>query len=617
MKKTKKDRKRFFQFSWPFIVLFVLWLIIMLEREGIELNIDTKQEQTNYDSRLYTVPDEAFSSPVNDEVECLIIEDSRDEQSNAMIEQMKLVLHDMKIGFVETDLAVEQLPNLSKYKKIVITTGNLSVMEDSIITLCDWVKAGGQLMNTGTFQNDVYFQVLGVKAGILNTGKLRYSTVSGFKILNEFMMNGQDREFWYDQPTETSLNVSLMPECRIYLEDIVSGVPLLWEHNYGQGKFVMMNQVILGKVSRGFLCAAYSLLGDVCAYPVINGSVFYLDDFPSPVPLGDSQYIEEEFGVNISSFYANIWWADMIELEEKYGIIHTGVIIEDYSDVVKAPFPAYPSTERFEFFGNMLLNNGGELGFHGYNHMPLCLESYDYKGLYDEYNKWPDIEAMEAAMIELQRFAKLLFPKERFGVYVPPSNILSEEGRQALKNSWSDIRVIASNYYEDSVGYAQEFEVAEDGIVEAPRITSGTIMDEFQLVAAFSELNLHYVQSHFLHPDDVLDEHRGAAQGWTKMYEEFTKYVDYIYSAAPNLRNLSGSGMGEAIREFDKLSVRRMIEGKELVLELGGFYKDAYLMLRMNEGKPGVVTGGSMEHVTGNLYLVHATSPEVRIDIAE
>lgn len=615
MKKMKK--KRLFKLAWPFIILFILWLVIVHERSGIELSATKENVDEIYTTRLYEVSDEEFSVAVSDEAECLMITDSRNAQSNAMIEQMRVVLQDMRIEYEEIDLAKAPLPNLNQYRKVVVTTGNLEVLEEDILTLCDWVKAGGQFMNTGTFQNDVFFQVFAAKTGVLNTGKLQYVPVSGMKVLNGFMINGNDKEFWYEQVADTALNVSLMQECKVYLEDVASGVPLLWDYHYGNGKFVIINQVLLDKVSRGMLCAAYSLLGDVSVYPVINGSVFYLDDFPSPVPLGNGKYVEEEFGVNISSFYSNIWWADMIELEEKYGIIHTGLIIEDYSAIVNEPFPANTSVERFEFFGNMLLNNGGELGFHGYNHMPLCTESYDYKGLYDEYNQWPDIETMEMATKELLRFSGTLFPDVRFGVYVPPSNIMSEEGRQALKNSWPDFKVIASLYYEDAVGYEQEFEVAEDGIVEAPRITSGAIIEKYQQLAAFSELNFHYVQSHFMHPDDVLDEHRGAAYGWTKMYEELTGYIDYIYSAAPGIRNFSGSGFGEAIREFDKLSVRRSMEDKELVLELGGFYKDAYLMVRMNEYNPGMVSGGTLELLTGNLYLLHATDREVRIEMTQ
>ena len=50
----------------------------------------------------------------------------------------------------------------------------------------------------------------------------------------------------------------------------------------------------------------------------------------------------------------------------------------------------------------------------------------------------------------------------------------------------------------------QEFEVAKDGIVEQPRIISGAIIDDYMKMAALSELNMHFVNSHFIHPDDLL-----------------------------------------------------------------------------------------------------------------
>ena len=41
---------------------------------------------------------------------------------------------------------------------------------------------------------------------------------------------------------------------------------------------------------------------DVGVYPVINGSVFYLDDFPSPVPSGDGTYVKRDYGTSIAGF---------------------------------------------------------------------------------------------------------------------------------------------------------------------------------------------------------------------------------------------------------------------------------------------------------------------------
>ena len=58
------------------------------------------------------------------------------------------------------------------------------------------------------------------------------------------------------------------------------GVPLVWEHSSGSGRVVVDNIGIYDKVLRGVYAASYSLLCDATAYPVINGAVFYLDDFP-------------------------------------------------------------------------------------------------------------------------------------------------------------------------------------------------------------------------------------------------------------------------------------------------------------------------------------------------
>ena len=55
-----------------------------------------------------------------------------------------------------------------------------------------------------------------------------------------------------------------------------------------------------------------------------------------------------------------------------------------------------------------------------------------------------------------------LFPENEIAVYVPPSNILSEEGRRLLHDEFPQIKVIASLYLEGQIEYAQEFEVAED-----------------------------------------------------------------------------------------------------------------------------------------------------------
>ena len=346
---------------------------------------------------------------------------------------------------------------------------------------------------------------------------------------------------------------------------------------------------------------------------MINGSAFYLDDFPSPVPSGDGTYVKRDYGTSIQEFYSNIWWPDMLNLASQYGLKYTGVMIENYEDKTDGEITKQTDNERFQYFGNMVLHQGGELGYHGYNHQPLCLGDTDYGDVLP-YKTWKNEKAMESAMSELMRFGKKMFPGTQMSVYVPPSNVLSEQGRKMLAQKFPQIKTIASNYFAGECAYTQEFEVADDGIVEQPRIISGAILDDYMQMAAVSELNMHFVNSHFMHPDDLLDEDRGAKLGWEKLKNRLEEYMDWLYDSAPELRNLTGSELSGAIERYGALTYEKNVTDKSVELKLNHFYDEAYLMLRFNDGIPGKVTGGELEHVTGNLYLLHAVNDEVTIE---
>lgn len=202
------------------------------------------------------------------------------------------------------------------------------------------------------------------------------------------------------------------------------------------------------------------------------------------------------------------------------------MVIEEYSDQVKGPFASNGGTSRFQYFGNTLQQQGGEIGLHGYNHMPLVLDNFEYGDEFDSYKPWESSEDMKLGFEELISFCSSLYPNEQFRVYVPPSNILSEEGRSMLSGQFENIKAIVSVYLGSGVAYEQEFEVAEDGMVETPRIISGYLLGDYEEIAAMSELNFHFVSTHFQHPDDVMDEDRGAGQGWEKLFSRLSEYTD-------------------------------------------------------------------------------------------
>lgn len=601
---------RNFQFKGILVILgcfLMMAVILFAERAGI--HYQEKKRQISYIDRDRIVTEKEVVSSLKKS--CLVLMDSSQEESIQAWTQFRQIFMDMRVGTEVVDLQKQTLPELEPYETVTVLLRSLEPLKENVLDICSWVKEGGSVLFALTLQKETYVSMIEQKLGIISSG-YQNAEVSSIYFEKDFLIGG-GRSYMITDPFDSAWEVQLDETARVYARiGDENGMPLIWERNYGKGKFVIDNFGLTEKAVRGFYAASYSLLTDAGVYPVINGSVFYLDDFPSPVPSGDGTYVRRDYNTSIAEFYSNVWWPDMMTLAAKHSVKYTGVIIENYEDDTDGEITEQTDVQRFQYFGNMILHQGGELGYHGYNHQPLSLSNVDY-GTVLPYKTWTSLDAMEKAVDELIRFGKKMFPATELSVYVPPSNVLSEEGRKLLGEKFPEIRSIASNYFSGEFAYVQEFETAEDGIVEQPRIISGAVIDDYMQMAALSELNMHFVNSHFMHPDDLLDEDRGAALGWEKLKKRLDEYMTWLNESAEELRNLTGSELAGAVQRYGALTVDKEITEKEIKLHLGHLYDEAYLMVRINEGKPGEVTGGELVNITGNLYLLRAEESEVVI----
>ena len=601
---------RGFQFKGILVILgcfLMMAVILFAERAGI--HYQEKKRQISYIDRDRIVTEKEVASSLKKS--CLVLMDSSQEESIQAWTQFQQIFMDMRVGTEVVDLQEQTLPELEPYETVTVLLRSLEPLKENVLDICSWVKEGGNVLFALTLQKETYVSMIEQKLGIISSG-YQNAEVSSIYFEKDFLIGG-GRSYVITDPFDSAWEVQLDETARVYARiGDENGMPLIWERNYGKGTFVIDNFGLTEKAVRGFYAASYSLLTDAGVYPVINGSVFYLDDFPSPVPGGDGTYVRRDYNTSIAEFYSNVWWPDMMTLAAKHGVKYTGVIIENYEDDTDEEITEQTDVQRFQYFGNMILHQGGELGYHGYNHQPLSLSNVDY-GTVLPYKTWTSLDAMEKAVDELIRFGKKMFPATELSVYVPPSNVLSEEGRKLLREKFPEIRSIASNYFSGEFAYVQEFETAEDGIVEQPRIISGAVIDDYMQMAALSELNMHFVNSHFMHPDDLLDEDRGAALGWEKLKKRLDEYMTWLNESAEELRNLTGSELAGAVQRYGALTVDKEITEKEIRLHLGHLYDEAYLMVRINEGKPGEVTGGELVNITGNLYLLRAEESDVVI----
>ena len=603
------------RFRWQGLVkvwamFMAIALVLLVESLGVHYGA-TRFDITYLD-RDKAIP--AADAIAGEKATNLLVIDSSQEGVSDAESMLDRVLLDMKVPTVTVDLAQgDEIPTLKQYQTMVIAMPNLDPLGEHVLQIMQWVKKGGGVMFAMTPEKTGYLDVIGPQIGI-ESSVYKYVVTEGITPSEDFMLGG-GQTYMFSDPFKSSLSVALNDRAQVEAVSSNGRTPLVWRSSVESGTAVMCNIGIYVKMVRGFYASAFSLLSSAMAYPVINSAAFYLDDFPSPVPSGNGKYIKRDYNMSISEFYAQVWWPDLVRLAERYGIRFTGVMIENYGDDTKDDPVRQTDNTQFEYYGGLLLRQNGEIGYHGYNHQPLVLPNMDYGNEYT-YVQWPNRKAIVDSLNELIAFQKTVLPAATSSVYVPPSNILSSEGRQIIGEDMPQIRAIASMAFppDSSLEYVQEFGVAADGVVEAPRIVSGSMVNNsYMRLAAVSELNMHYVSTHFMHPDDLLDEDRGAKEGWETYRKGLEDYLDWLEQSAPSIRMQTGTECAAAVQRFSGLTVSMATSDDSWDLHLGNLIDQGWLMFRANNGTPGRVRGGSLTKLTGNLYLLKATSATVHI----
>lgn len=598
----------------PFTIFILLALMLLVQRTGVSYKTTVSYgglkllPQANVDATNFFT---------NEPIATVVLYDAQDIRELAAGEDYKnliATLDSMRVRYEALDINSTPQIDFTKYKSVIVAFSNLDRGAVQVIELMNWVEAGGKVLFESRPAPSNTFSIIYKKVGMISKEEPLVEVV-GVEYRTDLIPGGLGSSIEVEDLIQKSFRVQLAEGAQVHLVSADSNkLPLLWKYNLGQGRVVFINTDLFGrKEARGILGAAYSLLQDVIVYPVINSSIFFIDDFPAPVPLGNADVITRDYGMSVADFYINVWWPDVLSISKKYNLKYSDVMIEIYDDSVEAPFQRQLDNEKHRYFGRLLLANGGELGMHGYNHVPLCLAEAGLNQK-EDYPSWPSTEAMQLSVYELNRFGKALFPDNAFTTYVPPSNILCLESRIWLPTLLPELKVIASVYIQDfdKTAYVQEFEEAPDGIIELPRIISGYDPDDVQRFAAINELGLHYVNSHFAHPDDILDPLRGGANGWAYLRDQFEAYVKALRDSAPGLRNMTSQEAAIAVQRYARLAVKTEEVNGEYQIDLGNFYDEAWLMLR-TEKKPSSIEGGKITQVTSSLYLIEALSPRIVI----
>ncbi len=444
------------------------------------------------------------------------------DETNSMVkENIEVQLNNLRVKYDSVNVKTQEV-DFSGYQKVLISFSNWDLVDFG--KLLSFVSDGTNLVifsapDTRSHNFLIYYR----KVGIYEYGD--FVQYDSYQMNEDILIGRKGKEYLWEEPFDGGLLVRLSEECKIYMT-ANKNLPVIWEIPFGKGKIIVYNGLNSeSKLFRGILTGIIARAGECFVYPVINAKVFQIDDFPSPF-IADSDKLKSLYGLDYSRFVNEIWWPDIVSTIRKYNIKYTGFIIGTYNDNVEPPFGFEDVIEtNLLIYGRELVKYGGELGLHGYNHQPLELENsgHDFG-----YNPWKQMDNMIDALEHVKALIRKVYPFYNVCSYVPPSNILSEEGIQALKTVFPNLKAICARYQGEDYEYLQEFSVRSDGIVNFPRITSGyryNSIDDFVMASGITSLG---VISHYIHPDDIIDEERSRGLDWGGLLKELDKMLKDI-----------------------------------------------------------------------------------------
>lgn len=554
------------------------------------------------------------NSEIMDSDKYLILYDEDDEVS--ILDKNNMIITMNYIKKIYDVVEIKDFEGITQNTSAIIVTFEDLSKFHGIEEIMDYTKEGGGLLLTqrmhGEENYDKYKDIIGIK----NVNKEKAQ--EGIELIDNLLIGAKGFKTSSAIIMNSSFEVTLKEDAKIYAKTY-EGIPLIWEVAYGDGNIVVNNGSMLGEEwNRGIVVGELSLLESNFIYPINNTKAVFLDDFPAPIPNKGIDSVFQGVEVSIDQFYRMIWWPNMLKLAQQDEIKYSGVVIENYSDKVNAPFGNLDQTseESLFFFGKEIINQGGEIGIHGYNHQSL---TYNQEDVIDEdYKAWESEKDIKESLMEVKNFVGNVFPKYELRSYVPPSNILSKEVRKQFPSIMPEIKVISSLYkgQENGSVYTQEFEVASDGIIEFPRISSGYIADDDSMWNIYNGISLHGIISHFIHPDDLFDTNRSGGLNWEEMYESLASLFDELYEKYEWIRPMTVSDAAEEVMKHEISDVYISESNNRLNGYINNFRKDMYFILRTNK-IPQNTEQCTVKEIDQDTYLVYTQSPEFSIELLE
>lgn len=549
----------------------------------------------------------------------IYIHQNEDDLSTSVLNNLKYALDYAKLPY--TSIEADEIAAIEPSPQHVLVVSGENTKLWPYETIRSFVENGGRLYVAGRFIDQSWADLIGVTDfGDFKDG------VNGLIFEKEIFPG------YVDLPNESELFIHSIADVELKEEtDVLISAkdePILWQSSYGQGEVMFWNTTSLAdKSSRGLMVQSLSMLFPAFVMPQAGIKVVHLDDFPAPVPSYSNPVITEEYDLSIKEFFSEVWWKDMKQIGEEYDVTYTGFLIGSYKDTneetteqliekIRAPMLEY---------GRGLLQTNGEVGLHGFNHQPLVMgdEVMDPEL---GYTKWESKDTMRSAVDRVVEAFDYYMPNEQIRSYVPPSNIIGQSGLTVLNEKFEDGLIVAGLYSGDASegSYIQEFgpDPVYPNLYDFPRVSSGyneTPDDLFVVIDAVANFG---IVSHFIHPDDVLDEYRSKGKGWGIMKESLEGLFQTLYAKYPHLEGLSQYDAYRKYELYQEAQIDVAYTNDAIDINAQKLPVPSTLLVRVEPGKrldTGSFAFGAVRPFdeSGTLYQVELKETSVRLPILE
>lgn len=625
-------RKILFDLVIPVVALTMIAIFFFLQHRGYQSHgadytDDTFIDQDSWEAIQDKMPAKRIWQSGR---KAMLLYNSNDEDSVQTYEQICFVLE--SIGADVTCRRISIAVEKSMVQNVMISSllpddcTDLIICFPSLISsginvpdLSSWVASGGHLIIACGLEAEEIVDPLFPEQdwcsllGISERKSEDNVPVDSMIMLSSLLSGACGMEFSDDVVFCEAADVELLQSCTVHIataDDFKR--PLLWDHDYEAGHVLICNADLMdNKTNRGMIVSCFAQMDTALVYPVINASVYCIDDFPSVAPAGFDKNVLDQFGYTVEDFYANIWWPSMQKIATQYGIRYSTFLIQCYEANVQGPFSNTNNQPSATYYTKLLLEMGGELGLHGYNHQPLVLEGYVFDEKNGGYTCWNTVENMLDSIKAALAYANTLSKDVNIQAYVAPSNVLGPEAMSAMIRQFEDIRIYAGVYIGTADQLVQEFSVLKNNVVLVPRLTADMQMESSEWWLQVNEMNYHYYESNFIHPDDILDEERSDGGDFTAMVEAYESMVQW--NQKYGLRTATISEAAGAVQRYCNLSVSQELDDGGVSLHIDGLIDEAYLMLRTKE-TPVSISSGEITKIDDGCYLLHVKEPNFRVN---